>query len=229
MIEALSVGNVLELLAALLGVLGFLLSAILAYLSHFRAARIEILPGNRLQFYPAPSQGLNGVEFLGGVGFYLPVTIHNWSDRGGVLYKLRLVLAHEGATASCYDMKWAEFAELSTDERRWVSKRVAQALPIDGKSSRTEMIQFQWQPGGLEFEVLEGDYDVRVLAWTKPTLRPQVVFSTHTTLTSQQAANYVRAIELKKPLTIELLLGEDSEWTRSLTRQQFRDNYGQSI
>ena len=215
----------LQTLGAVLGVLGLLLSLLLAYFGHFRPPKIQILPGDHIQFYPAPSQGLQAVEFLGAVAFYLPLTVHNWSTRGGVLYKVRLVFRHDGEDSRCYDMQWAEFAELSREGREWISARYAQPLPVGGRSSRTEMVQFQWRPDSEQLKVKEGYYKVLIFGWTKPRAKPQIVFKTHTSITAQQARNFEAAFRNKKALTIELPLGEDSQMNRAYPKDDLEIHY----
>lgn len=216
--------SAVDIIALILGGLGFGLSLVLGYLSHFRPPRIEMLSGGRLKFYPAPSRGPEGLVW-GGVGFYLPITFHNWSTRGGVVHQVRLIVQPVTDPTRSYDMKWAEFAELE-DERRWVSKRLAQPLPIDGQTSRTEIVQFQWMPGSEDFLVEASDYSLTILGWSRPGGKPNLVSKATMTISPEQAAGYHRCLREQNPLTLEAPLGEDRQWQRVESQDEANRRYG---
>lgn len=215
--------STLEVIGAVLGSLGFTLSIVLAYVGHFRPSRISVLPGGRLQFYPAPARGPQGLVW-GGTGFYLPLTFHNWSTRGGVVYTVRLLLQPVAKPEVCYDMKRQEFAELKED-RRWVSNRLAQPLPVDGQASRTEMVQFQWPHGGTLFFPEAGNWTVLILVWTRPGSRPQIVYKTSMTIPDIKSQGYIHCLQNEQALTFEVPLGDEGEWHHLSHQGESRRRY----
>lgn len=217
----------LEVIGVVLGGLGFSLSLLLAYLSHFRPPEIELLPGGRIQFYPAPFQGPSGLVWGRAIGFYLPITFHNWSTRGGVVHKVRMVLRPKHDPERAYDMRWAEFQQMSP-ERHWIPRALAQPLPLEGQSSLTEMVQFQWVSDTGTLPIEPGEYEVDILGWTTPGPKPDLVHRTFTAITEQQAADYRSCLQKELAMTFEIPLGEERSW-RKVARQADLDNeYGLS-
>lgn len=205
----------MEAIAVLVGATGLALSIVLAYLSHFRAANIEIVPAPRLQFYPAPSLTPDGLKW-GGFGFYLPIAFHNWRSRGGAVLEVRLVLRSSSRSVA-YEMSWSEFAVMHASERRWVTKSVAHPLAVEGQTSVSEIVQFVWPPENEPFEVIEGSYEVYVLAWLKRTQEPQFIFRAEAQMTREHVASYQKCKEQKLPLTMEIALSEDRSPTRLIS------------
>ncbi len=195
-----------EYIALIISSISLFISFLVTYFSYFKAANIKIYTGGRLLFYPAPYTTVNGLVW-GGFGFYLPITFHNSSTRGGTVFEVRLLI-QPVFNSLTYDMSWTDFASMHPTERRFVTKSIAQPLVVGGQESASEIIQFTWTPFARPFSVEEGDYDVKILIWTKQTKHPQITFSTRTKITKEHVDDYQKCQEQKLPLTMELLLGE---------------------
>ena len=214
----------LEITALILSGISLIVSLLVTYLTHFRAAKIEIFSGGRLLFYPAPYATVDGLVW-GGFGFYLPITFHNSGTRGGTVFEVRLLI-QPVFNSITYDMSWAEFAVMHSSERRFVTKNMAQPLAISGNESASEMIQFVWSPFARSFEVEEGEYDVKILVWTKRNQKPQIIFGTRTKITKEQVEDYKKCREQESALTMELLLGNVYASSDLTNQSETQKRYG---
>jgi len=213
-----------EFIALLISGISLLISLLVTYLSYFRPANIEMYVGGRLLFYPAPYATVDG-NVWGGFGFYLPITFHNNSTRGGTIFEVRL-LVQPIFNSITYDMSWEEFAGMHPDERRFVSKSVVQPIVVRKQESVSELVQFIWTPYARPFEIEEGDYDIQVLVWTRRTQKPQIVFSSRTKITKEHTDTYKKCLEQELPLTMELLLGNTHSTCDLTTQSETKKRYG---
>jgi hypothetical protein len=186
------------------------------YLSYFRPARIEMLVGRHIEMYPAPMQTVSGLVW-GSVGFYLPITFHNWSARGGVVLEVELALIPP--SGGVYNMSWMEFMMFHSSERRLVTKGIAQPIALGGKSSLREVVLFAWSQG--EFPVESGEYRLVVSGYTRDSRKPQLVYKNRFLISADQVRDYKKALAEEMSLTMSLQIGSTSPKNELLTLESF--------
>lgn len=117
-----------------------------------------MLLGSNLQLYPMPEH-INGKVRWGGVGFYLPITFHNWSPTGGSIIDVRMIIERKDNPLVNYDMNWSMFCGFHDTDHRWINLGIAQPIAINGKASESKVVLFNWRcTTGESFNVNTGEY-----------------------------------------------------------------------
>src|SRR4051812_8935629 len=105
------------IVALLLSAIGIGISCTVAYQSFFKRANPKMIVDRRLFFYNLPFKSQTGMVW-GGIGFYLPITFHNWSPTAATILDVRLLIKRQDSPDKVFDMSWNEFQVLSKDGDR---------------------------------------------------------------------------------------------------------------
>ena len=213
-------------LAVFVSSLAFILSLYIAYHSYFKPPKIEMLVSNKLAFYPLP-EVVDGKVIWGGLGFYLPITFHNWSPRGAAIQEVRIVIEPMNDPENCYDMCWYTFNGLHETEHRWTTKGYAQPIAINGKSSAHECILFAWRADTKQkISLQQGEYIVHILGSTPDDKTPSLKHSTSFYLTEQMLQVHERYKKKQIPLTVDVPLGKNTRLNTITSKNDIKNTYG---
>jgi hypothetical protein len=215
----------MELAAIIISAISLLTSGYVAYVAFLKGPNPEMIVGTKFYIYPAPFLSQDGLTW-GGVGFYIPITFHNWSPKGGSIIEVRIAIRRKDDPSTVFDMSWNEFAKMLEDQRRWGHEGTAQPIPLQGRSSESKVIQFAWLPiSEKDFEVKSGRYNISIYAWTKAREKPNLKESFEFLIKDEQVQEFQKAKENKNTLTIELALRENKRTNSILTESEFKQLY----
>ena len=213
------------MLAITISTITLCLSIAVAYMAYFRNAKLEMLVGNKLTFYPLP-ENVNGKMLWGGISFYIPITFHNWSPSGGSIQEVRAIIEKIDNSSVNYDIAWTSFAGMHETELKWINKGVAQPIALNGKASDAKVVQFNWlRQSGEALNIEAGEYRIRILGSKPKDKYPSLKYENTFVLTKQIVAQHELYIKQNKPLTVEVPLGESSRLNTVMSRKQVESLY----
>ena len=213
------------MLAIIVSTITLCLSAAVAYMAYFRRAKLDMLVGNTLTFYPLPEH-VNGKILWGGVSFYIPITFHNWSPSGGAIQEVRVIIEKCDNPSINYDMAWSAFSGMHETELRWINKGVAQPIALNGKSSDAKVVQFNWsRQSGEVLNIETGEYRIRIIGSRPKDKYPTLKYGNTFVLTKEIVEQYKLYIKKNEPRTVEVSLGESSRPNTVLSRKQVESLY----
>ena len=213
------------LYALIVSVISLSTSGLVVYISYFKPAKLEMIVGKSVSFYPLPERVADGFEW-GGLAFQIPITFQNWSPKGGTIEEVRIVLEYKNAPNTNFDMAWCTFTHLHSDEFRWVNKSVAQPIAVSGKSAISEMILFAWKKNaGYELKMEAGEYVIKILAWETGDEKPSLKFEDTFIISKEVAKSHANFMAKKLPMTVDIPLGESSRTNTVISRAQVKELY----
>lgn len=215
-----------NLISIVIAFISLLVSIATAYFAYLKPSRLKMLVGRSLIAANSYVTTESGQQW-GGISFIIPITFHNWSPKGSSIYQVRLVLERQDNPMKNFDIVWSSFIRFMDGGARWENDTVAHPIAINGQSSVTKFIRFDWSPLRNErIEVRPGQYNLRFYSWTgdqeKPALKEKISFY----LVDQQVELYRKSIDNNLVIPIEILLGESRLPNNVLTRQGIESTYG---
>ncbi len=215
----------MDIYAIVISLCSLCLSGAVAYFVYFRKASIKMMVGKTLSFYPLPEANDQGFQW-GGVGFYLPITFYNSAPQGGVIHEVRIILERKGSASENYDMAWYSFTQLHKERMQWVNKSMAHPFVVSGNNAASENILFAWRVGaGKELNIVEGEYELKILAWTSKDGAPALSYVDSFVVSSEAAKQYDRCVSNNKPLTVDVYLRESFRQNTVISKAQVKELY----
>lgn len=212
----------------IISLVSLVVSITVAYTAYFKPAKIQMLAGRTLiianSFILDPQ---TQQPQWGGLSLILPLTFYNWSSTGSSVYRVRLIIGRNDNQARNFDMIWTKFIEFSDGGTTLEVESIVHPIPIAGKSSIVKFIQFDWSPFRQErIEVKEGQYQLKLYAWTGNNQKPDLKETINFSFTNEQAVRYQKSVQANETTPIDITLGETRQPNNVLTRQDIENDYG---
>lgn len=212
----------------IISLISLVVSIAVAYNAFLKPAKIEMLAGRTLIIANSFILDLQTQQRQwGGLSLILPVTFYNWSPVGSSVYRVRLIIGRKDNQARNFDMIWSKFIEFSDGGDTLEIQSVVHPVPIQGKSSIVKFIQFDWSPYRQEkIEIREGEYQLRIYAWTSNNQKPDLKETINFNLPNEQVLRYQQSVEANETTLIDVPLGENRPPNSVLSRQDIENDYG---
>lgn len=214
-------------IATVVSMLGLGISLVVAYTSNLRPANIQLCFGRHLIFFPILIDIPTNSQTIKGVGFNLPLTLYNWSPKGGTIQRIRLVIGRQNHDDKFYDMTWTTFVKI-TDVGDFVNDNLAQPIAVKGISSINKVIRFDWiSEGSNSFEVQAGKYDLTIYGWTKNTKKPSLKHKSSLIIKDEHCQTFKDYVASSISRPIWLSLDENEQPNQVLLRSGIERLYEQ--
>lgn len=187
----------MQYLALAVSVLGLIVAGATLYNTHLRHPRIHSYLGPLIKlYYPGD----------GGTGIYIPITFINSAPRVGTVLRAAILLHRKDSTQEQYFMEWGSFSRLDTQSGNWVYENICHALPVDGKSSITKVVWFNWLASSQPSLIFKpGEYVLTLFYWLGGHEQPKTeIHELHISDDLSEALEGYRAE--KRSTTVELAL-----------------------
>lgn len=222
-------------LPIVISLLSLSLSIYIVYITHIKPAKVKMIIGDTLHFVNSYTENHSGKQW-GGLSFYLPITFYNWSNRGGEIRQVRMILGRPDNPLEYFDMVWANFAQIAKGEilvKLIENEGIAQPIALSAQSSLERIVRFNWNPYNKDkIGIKPGQYELLLFGWTQdrdkdkdePDLKEAVSFL----FNEDHCKEYQIYVEKNLSVPIPVLLGDSKLPNNLLTKKNIFQVYGRA-
>lgn len=202
-----------------------LVSILTIYFTYLKPTQLRMLAGRILLIANTYLDTEAGKQW-GGLSFILPFTFSNLSPKGSSIYQIRLVIGRENNRSKYFDITWSSFIIFLDGASKWENDAIAHPLAIQSQSSLTKFIRFDWSPlRGEKVEIQEGQYNLKIYAWTKDQQKPQIKEAITFHITQEQVDLYQNSVDNNLVIPIIINLGQSTLPNRVSTLEEILSKY----
>jgi hypothetical protein len=181
-----------------------IISLLTLYFVRWEPQDVSVFPAERIGFDYSPNDQTLGVV--------VPVLLSNHGARPAVVQSMALVVSDPTrAEPDILFLKWDVFAAF---DNQFVLQRTDRAVPVSllGSTSQSKYVGFSGGPDFAGWMPKPKTYTIRVLAWTREGLRPDIATDFQITFSKDDCATFKQFLEGKRGLIWWVDRGEWGRW-----------------